>query len=214
MTTQAVIFDLDGTLIDSLADIAAATNACLAEAGLPQHPESDYPAFVGHGIGMLIHRAMGEHASATQEAALVQAVADRYRQHCTLRTRPYEGINALLTELRARDIAMAVVSNKPDDMTQQIVDALWDSEFGFVTGERAAVPRKPDPTGILTACDTLGIAPGSALYVGDTSIDVQAAANAGVRSVAVTWGFRSAEHLRAARPDHLVDTPAEILDCL
>ena len=215
VATKAVLFDLDGTLADSLADIAASTNACLAGMGLPTHAASAYPSFVGHGIGVLVQRALAPLGAADRESELLEALRIHYGAHSTDQTVAYPGIDALLGTLRDRGVRLAVVSNKPDDMTQRIVQALFaDAGFEFVTGERPAAPRKPDPTGILLACRTLGVDPHDAVYVGDTPVDVRAAAAAGLRSVAVTWGFRDRATLEAAGPHHLVDTAAAILDCL
>jgi phosphoglycolate phosphatase len=212
---RAVVFDLDGTLADSLADITASTNACLAEAGLPTHDDDAVRGFVGHGIGALVERALGPHATPDRVASLLAAIRTHYRDHCTVRTRPFPGIPALLESLSQRGIAMGVVSNKPHDMTVKIVETLMPTvRFGFVTGERPEVPRKPDPTGILTACSTLDVPPPTTLYVGDTPVDMEASRAAGVTSVAVTWGFRPRVALEAAEPDHVVGHPEEILSIL
>lgn len=209
---RAVIFDLDGTLADTLADITASTNACLTAAGLPSHSEAEVRSFVGHGIGGLVERAMGTAATPERAASLVAAVREHYRAHCTEQTKLYAGIAPLLASLHQHGMELGVVSNKPHEMTTEIVDALMPSvEFGFVTGERPGIPLKPDPTGLLTACATLGVAPGTALYVGDTTVDIAAARAAGLRSVAVTWGFRDQTTLESASPDHIVHHPADIL---
>ncbi|MEM6293287.1 MAG: HAD-IA family hydrolase [Myxococcota bacterium] len=215
MATKAVLFDLDGTLADSLADIATSTNACLHAMDLPTHPPSAYPGFVGHGIRVLVQRALAPLGAAAREQELLATLRIHYSAHSTDHTVPYPGIVDLLAALRSRGLKLAVVSNKPDDMTQCIVQTLFpDAGFGFVTGECEAAPRKPDPTGILLACRTLGVQPEDALYVGDTPVDVQAAAAAGLRCVAVSWGFRDRTTLEAAGPDHLVDRADAILDCL
>ena len=207
-----MLFDLDGTLADSLADITASTNVCLAEAGLPTHDESSVRGFVGHGIAGLVERALGPHATPQRVTDLLIAIRAHYREHCTEHTRLYPGIAAMLDRLGTRGIAMAVVSNKPDDMTQRVVETLMpEIAFGFVTGERDAIPRKPSPIGILTACHALGVAPSAALYVGDTTVDIEGARAAGVPSVGVAWGFRNPDTLRAAGADHLVEHPDELL---
>ncbi|MCR9159104.1 MAG: HAD family hydrolase [Nannocystaceae bacterium] len=209
---RAVIFDLDGTLADSLADIAASTNACLAEAGLPTHDAATVRSFVGGGIGMLVERALGPHATPQNTERLLAAIRSHYAEHCTDETRLYDGVEATLARLDAQDVRLGVVSNKPDGMTQHMVATLMPSvPFGFVTGERPDIPRKPDPTGILTACSTLGVPPSAAIYVGDTAVDVEASRAAGLRSVAVAWGFRDRSVLAAAKPDHLIDHPRDLL---
>lgn len=211
----AVLFDLDGTLVDSLGDIAASTNACLAAAGLPTHSENTVRGFVGHGIGALVERALGSHATPESIESMLEAVRSHYQQHSTERTRPFPGIPALLDTLTKRDVSLGVVSNKPHEMTTHIVRVLFPGvPFGFVAGESADIPRKPDPTGILTACAALGVSPSAAVYVGDTSVDMQAARAANVRSVAVTWGFRDRASLQAAQPDHWADKAEDILAAL
>ncbi len=211
----AVVFDLDGTLVDSLADIAASTNVCLAAAGLPTHTQNAVRGFVGHGIGVLVERALGAHATAARVASLLAAIRTHYQQHSTDRTRPFTGIAELLQTLARRRVPLGVVSNKPHEMTTHIVRELFpEVPFGFVAGESRDIPRKPDPTGILTACATLGVSPSAAVYVGDTSVDMQAARAAGVRSVAVTWGFRDRAALEPSRPDHWATSPEDILAVL
>lgn len=211
----AVVFDLDGTLVDSLGDIAASTNICLAAAGLPTHTQDAVRGFVGHGIGVLVERALGSLATPERVESLLAAIRAHYQEHSTERTRPFPGIDALLQTLLKRGVSLAVVSNKPHEMTTHIVQVLFPGvPFGFVTGESADIPRKPDPTGILTACAVLGVSPSAAVYVGDTSVDMQAARAAGVRSVAVTWGFRDRASLEAAQPDHWATRPEDILAAL
>ncbi len=209
---RAVLFDLDGTLADSITDITASTNVCLAAAGLPTHDEATVQGFVGHGIAGLVEQALGEHATAQRVRTMLGAVRSHYREHCTVHTRLYPGIEALLRALDDRGIRLGVVSNKPHDMTVEMVATLMpDVPFGFVTGERSDIPRKPDPTGILTACQALRVPPASALYVGDTPVDVQAARAAGLRSVAVTWGFRDRDTLSLAEPDLWATSAEDIL---
>lgn len=209
-SARAVLFDLDGTLADSLADIAASINACLANEGLPTHDEATVRSFIGHGIEHLVAQALGERAD-ERLAPMLAAVRAHYAEHCTAHTRLYPGIADLLQTLAAQRVPMAVVSNKPHTMTVRVVAALMpDVPFGFVTGARPETPRKPDPTGILSACAALNVSPSAALYVGDTPVDMEAARAAGLQSVAVVWGFRDRETLRAAAPDHWAEHPSDI----
>jgi len=211
----AVVFDLDGTLVDSLGDIAASTNVCLAAAGLPTHTQDAIRGFVGYGMGMLVERALGPHATPTRVESLLAAVRSHYQQHATDRTLPFPGIAELLETLVERGVSLAIVSNKPHELTTNIVRVLFpDVPFGFVTGESPAIPRKPDPTGLLTACATLGVSPSTTMYIGDTPVDMEAARAANMRSVAVTWGFRDRAALESARPDHWATQPEDILAAL
>lgn len=211
----AVLFDLDGTLVDSLGDIAASTNTCLAAAGFPTHTEKAVRGFVGHGIGFLVEQALGVHATPQRVESLLDSIRAHYQEHSTQRTRPFPGIAKLLETLTERAILLGVVSNKPHEMTTHIVEVLFpDIPFGFVAGESRDIPRKPGPTGILTACATLGVSPSDAVYVGDTSVDIEAARAANVRSIAVTWGFRDRASLETAHPDHWATKADDILAAL
>ncbi|MBV1857221.1 MAG: HAD-IA family hydrolase [Nannocystaceae bacterium] len=211
----AVLFDLDGTLVDSLGDIAASTNVCLAAAGFPTHSQDVIRGFVGNGIGALVERALGPHATPVRIESVLAAIRGHYQRHSTDRTRPFPGITKLLQTLTERGLSLGVVSNKPHEMTVHIVRDLFPGvPFDFVTGESSDIPRKPDPTGLLTACAALGVSPRAAVYVGDTGVDIEAARAANVRSIAVTWGFRDRAALESARPDHWATEPGDILAAL
>jgi len=146
---------------------------------------------------------------------MIAALTEEYRSGSTQRTRPFDGITAVLDALETAGVAMAVVSNKPDGLTQPMVRDLFGADrFGFVTGACEAAPAKPDPTGILSACAALGVAPSRTAYVGDSEVDVQAANAAGVMSVAVAWGFRTRDALAVHQPEHLLDAPSQLLGAL
>lgn len=206
---RAILLDLDGTLVDSLEDIAQAMNAGLREVGMPTHDVDAYRAFVGHGLASLVRRAMAPGGDFEALLALVRA---RYTAHCLDRTRPYEGVPEMLSELQERDIALAVLSNKPHAMTERVVAGLFpDVAFEVVAGDRPGVPRKPDPTGALSIARTIGVDPRSCWLVGDSGVDLQTAHAADMAGIGVTWGFRSAEELRTERPAALVDSPEELV---
>lgn len=203
---QTIIFDLDGTLADSLADITAALGHVLAAAGLPAHPTTRTRAWVGWGVRHLVEHAAPAGADVD---ALVRAFRARYAANLVVDTAPYPGVGALLDTLVAGGATLAVLSNKPHDMTCRIVDqvfARW--RFADVRGHRPPTPRKPDPTAALDIAAGLGVAPGDVVFVGDTSVDIDTARAAGMTPVAVSWGFRPARELAGAAV--IVDTPAQL----
>ncbi len=208
---RAVIFDLDGTLADSLGDIGGAMNEALAAQGLPEHPLTAYREFIGDGVEMLARRAapdLGEF----EVAQLVEAYRQRYAAGIDAATRPYEGIAELLDGLVAAEVPLAVLSNKRDDFTLELVKRRFSRwPFRVVRGERADVPRKPHPAAALEIAATLSIAPGQCAFVGDTAIDMQTAVAAGMQAVGVLWGFRGRTELLEAGATRLLTHPRELL---
>lgn len=216
MSIRAVIFDLDGTLLDSLADIAESMNIVMRERGFGEHSLDSYRAFVGDGVAVLVERALPPGRREREEvASCVERMREVYGQRCSDLTRPYDGIAELLDALVGRGLPLAVLSNKPHDLTVRLVsDLLATWPFACVFGERAGVPRKPDPTSALEVAARLGVAPRECLYVGDTPTDMATATAAGMPSVGACWGFRDAEELRNAGAGALASTPEEVLDRL
>ncbi len=211
----AVVFDLDGTLIDSLEDIATAMNEALADNGRAPHAVRDYRAFVGAGVGVLAERALGPGADAALRDAVVAVFRGRYAARLLERTRPYPGVPALLDGLAARGVRAAVLTNKPQPAAERLVaELLGRWSWVAVLGDRPGVPRKPDPTGALEAARALGVAPAATLLVGDSDIDVRTARAAGMRSAGAAWGFRGEGELRAAGADVIVARPEDVLDLL
>jgi phosphoglycolate phosphatase len=208
---RAYLFDMDGTIVDSLGDIGGSMNHVLAELGLPTHAIDDYKEMVGEGARALIERALPPGREDLHDEALRRYKA-RYATHLVVTSRPYEGIVALLEALAARGHALGVVTNKPHGAAQGVVDALFRrGTFGVVIGEREGLPRKPDPAPALAAAEALGGAAGDCVFVGDTSVDMATARAAGMTSVGVLWGFRGRGELEAAGARHIVSHPAEIL---
>lgn len=211
---HAVIFDLDGTLLNTLGDLRAATNHALEVRGLPPHSMEEIRQFIGNGIRLLICRAMPE---GTPEAEIDAALDDfkaYYAAHIHDRTVPYDGISQLLTALRKRGIQVAVLSNKIDSASQQLIEYFFPGKTDVVFGEHVGVPRKPDPTSCRMVMQQLGVQPEQVLYVGDSGTDMQTAKNAGLYAVGVTWGFRSKEVLLKYGADVLVHRPEQILQIL
>ena len=205
---RALIFDLDGTLLDSLADIATAMNTALTEHGLAPHPLDAYRFFVGEGVEVLVERVVADPAL---RPAVLHTYRDGYGEGLGGATRPYAGIPELLTALTDRRVPMAVLSNKPDRPTCRLVASLLPGHFQAVAGARVDVPKKPDPTAALAMAASLGVAPADCGFVGDTAVDMRTATSAGMVPVGVTWGFRPRDELLAHGARWLIDHPAELL---
>jgi phosphoglycolate phosphatase len=214
MSSRAALFDLDGTLLDSLHDIGAAMNHALAYHGLPVHPLPDYRFFVGEGVGVLVRKAVPAGREELHEPVLATYRA-RYAECMLDTTRPFPGIPRLLARLAAEGVKLAVLSNKPDAATRRLVEALLpEVPFEAVQGERAGVPRKPDPTAALDLAASLGVAPEDCAFIGDTAVDMGTARAAGMYAVGVTWGFSDAGELQAHGARVLATTAAELLQVL
>lgn len=210
---QLVIFDLDGTLLNTIDDLAVSANYALRRHGFPEHELSAYRFFVGNGITKLIERAMPE---AERRESLVLQLREEfvayYQQHKTDLTRPYPGIPELLNSLRSRGLLLAVASNKYHQGTVELIRYYFgDHFFRVVLGQRENVPVKPNPAIVEEILRETGVSGADTLYVGDSGVDMQTAANAGLASVGVTWGFRSRQELEENGACHLVDQPGEIL---
>lgn len=212
---QTVIFDLDGTLLNTIADLAAAGNHVCQENGWPVHRVEEYEAMVGHGIPNLVSRFSPEDCqSPLLLAATLAKFSDYYKLHGTDRTIPYAGIPELLAALKARGVHLAVHSNKADEFTQSIIRRYFPDTFKVVLGKRREFPVKPDAAGVRWILEELAAEPSSAVYVGDSDVDIQTARNAGLAACAVTWGFRPRRELEALRPDFLADTPEVLFEYL
>lgn len=216
MSIRLAIFDLDGTLIDSLGDIGDAMNAVLQELGHPVHPRDSYRFLVGDGLDVLVRRALPPGiVEETNIAEVVGLTRREYSTRWTATTRPFPEILELLGELGSRGIETAVLSNKPDFATTAIVGELFaEHAFSLVRGALDNVPLKPDPTSALEIVSDLGVQPEKSIFLGDTSVDMKTGRNAGMGTIGVTWGFRDAEELRDAGADHIIDEPLHLLKFL
>jgi phosphoglycolate phosphatase len=211
---EAIIFDLDGTLADTLQDIALSMNAALAALGQPQHQEPHYRTLVGEGVTTLARRALPADREDLVPAALAHFRA-HYAAHLLDHTRPYPEIPSLLDALAQRGLPQAILSNKLDPMTQDIVSGcLGRWRFHPVFGERPGVPRKPDPTAALEIAMALGTKPARTLLVGDSAVDMATSVNAGMFGVGVDWGFRGREELQAAGARQILSSPLQLLQLL
>ena len=209
---RALIFDLDGTLVDSLPGIAASLNRALALHGLPAHGDAAVRGFIGDGARMLVTRALGSGATAHIESML-RCFSEDYAVSWQHGTRPYEGITALLADLHSRGASLAVLSNKPHAFTSEIVAKLFpEHTFAAVLGNREGLPHKPDPAGALEIATTLGIAPENCNLIGDSTMDLDTARNAGMATVAVTWGYHDRERLLGA--DRIAEDVPQLAELL
>lgn len=212
----AAIFDLDGTLLDTLADIANSANAALADLGLATYPPEAYRQFVGDGVIMLMTRAIP--AGPDQEQLVTAAVTrfgHHYRQRWHEQTHLYPGIAELLDELMARSIQLAVLSNKPHAFTCEIIEHFckrWP--FRAVYGQRPNVPKKPDPAGALQIFRELNVTAAETVFVGDSHVDLNTATNSGCIPVGVAWGFRGTEELVPLKPRKILEHPRDLLNLL
>lgn len=208
-----VIFDLDGTLVNSIYDLADAVNSSLEEFGYPVHEVSEYYHFVGNGTVKLCERALPESNRSEDEIMrLHTAFADRYNKCCTNKTKIYEGIIPLLESLKAEGVKCAVASNKTDRFVKYIVSELFPSGlFDMVVGKKEGVPTKPDPQIILDIIGSFGYEKSGCLMVGDSDVDVVTAHNGGIECVGCSWGFRGAEELVSTGADYIVNKPQEII---
>lgn len=210
---DAVIFDLDGTLIDSLHDIADAMNRVLTANGFPIHPYESYRKFVGKGLRNLVEMSLPDFV--IDEAMIKNVHLDLivdYKHHFVEKTILYPGVANVLDTLNEKKIGMAILSNKADVITQRIVGELLRSwPFALVIGTGDAIPRKPDPTGAFLCASSLHVQPESIVYVGDSGIDMQTAVRSGMFPVGVTWGFRSREELESHGAAVIIDHPSALL---
>lgn len=216
MKFKAVIFDLDGTLLDTIDDLADSMNAVLAESGYPVHDTGAYKYFVGDGMRKLTERCLPEGRRSESE---IDDHLARMRREYELRwdnkTRPYRGIPELLDRLTEKGVRMAVLSNKADEFAGRVVKKLLpDWDFEAVVGEKPSSPKKPDPAGAIAIAELLGTPCGEFLYLGDTDVDMKTAVSAGMYAVGALWGFRKADELVAGGARVLIPEPLALLDLL
>lgn len=209
---KVVIFDLDGTLLNTIADLAASTNHALAALQFPTHPVAAYPLMVGNGIDKLFERALPEGSQTAENRWHLRELFEaHYEQHNTEASSPYPGIPELLQSLQQQQIQLAIASNKYQEATEKLAAHFFPNiRFTAVLGAREGVALKPDPAIVFEILQRAGVAQEEALFVGDSGVDMQTALHAGVAACGVTWGFRGRKELEAFQPDCIVDRAAEI----
>lgn len=210
---SAMIFDLDGTLIDSLEDIADAANNTLAAFGMPEHTRDDYRRFVGNGVQVLLERTLPAGHAGPPSARFVETFKQLYRRHLNRKTMPYGGIETVLTRLAENGMKLAVLSNKPDEFTKICIARFFPGiPFTAVYGQREGKPRKPDPRPAREIADKLQVLPANCAFVGDSSVDMATGKGAGMFSIGVSWGFRDCQELMTAGADLIINHPEELLN--
>lgn len=207
---RAVIFDLDGTLLDTLDDLAAAVNYALRTCGYPQRTRDEVRAFIGNGVIRLMQRAVPQGVTQAEFDRCFASFREHYLSHMNDRTRAFDGILPLLGELKRRGVKSAVVSNKLQAGVVGLCKTYFTDSIDCAVGVADESERKPNPVNVLRVMKTLGVLPEETLYVGDSEVDVQTARNAGLRCVGATWGYRNREMLQAAGVWRLIDTPQEL----
>jgi phosphoglycolate phosphatase len=213
MPYRAAIFDLDGTLVDSLRDLADTANQILAEFGYPIHPVDAYRYFVGDGLQTLIERISPAGLTEREHEDCLQRFKEIYTLNWRRNSCPYPGIHAMLAGLKNAGLSLAVLSNKPHSFTLEFVDYFFPGGiFPIVFGQRPEVEKKPSPAGALEIARMMAVAPSECLYIGDTAVDMQTGKSAGMFTVGVLWGFRERQELLDHRADKIVHHPMEIVE--
>lgn len=212
---KAVLFDLDGTLVNSLYDLADASNYALTVKGYPTHETEKYKYFVGNGMPNLMERILpSEERSAEKINELLDIFLGYYKEHYLDKTVVYEGIIPLLKALKAQGIMVGVVSNKADGMTQLIIEKLLDGYFDIVQGKLEGFLPKPDPALTLLVMSKLGVKPDECIFIGDSGMDAALGVNCGAVPVGALWGFRTKEELIENGAEYTIDNPLTLLDIL
>ncbi|OGI11247.1 MAG: HAD family hydrolase [Candidatus Margulisbacteria bacterium GWE2_39_32] len=215
MDYKAVIFDLDGTLVDTIDDIADSMNSVLISLGFPSHDVEAYKQFVGEGLEQLVRKSLPEdHREELTVGLCIAGMRREYSNRSSKKSKPYQGIAELFDALVARKVKLAVLSNKFDEYTKEMICNYFPMyHFDAIFGERLSVPKKPDPAGAIEISQLLGLKPAQFIYVGDSGIDMMTAKRAGMYAVGVTWGFRSEHELLSHGAKMLINNPLDLI-CL
>lgn len=211
---KLAVFDMDGTILDTLEDLKDSTNFALEKCGYPTRTYDEVRRFVGNGIRKLIKRAVPEGLTVEQIDRVHEVFTEHYKVHCADKTKAYDGIKPLLEKLRANGVKTAVVSNKADYGVQELCKEYFDGLFDYAIGEREGIRRKPAPDSVNEALRVLGMSKSEAVYIGDSDVDFETAKNAELPCISVLWGFRDEEFLREKGATLFVHDPAEIYDII
>ena len=210
MKYRLALFDMDGTVLDTLQDLADATNTVMRMHGYPTHSVEAVRQFVGNGARVLMEKAMPEGATAEAIDTVLGDFKEYYGKHSADATKPYDGVPACLAALRAAGVRTAVVSNKPDFAVKVLAEQYFAGLFDMAIGDREGVRKKPAPDSVFEVMHALGVTPAEAVYIGDSDVDVQTAQNAGIDGIFVDWGFRTPEVLRSLGAEIVVSTPEQV----
>ena len=214
MAYKAVLFDMDGTVLDTLTDLAEAVNACFRHFGVPEVPYSLVRAKLGNGAVYLIHACVPAGMEEERIRELIAWYKPYYDAHCRIETRPYPGIPELMAELKAKGVKQAIISNKPDPAVQELAEEFFPGLLETAVGESERVRRKPDPDAVLAAVERMGLKKEDCVYIGDTEVDLATARNAGMDVITVSWGFRSEEELVSAGATRIAHNAQELGEML
>lgn len=210
---KAVIFDLDGTLIDTIQELSNASNYALTRLGFPNWEVEDYRTFVGNGIRRLLLRSLPENAKDKIDIAR-SYFNEYYSAHVLDTAPPYNGIRELIKELKSRGIRIAVNTNKAQEYASALIDKVFPGEFERVIGDEGGFPRKPEPAAALYLAELLGVRPEECIFLGDSGVDLETAKNAGMISVVCSWGFVYRDVLMSMNLENIIDRPEELVDLI
>ena len=211
---KGIVFDLDGTLVDTIYDLYSAVNFALKKRGYTERTLEQVRSFVGNGISNLMERSAPEGCSEKEINCLLKDFSEYYLKHCCDNSVPYGGIAELLETLRERGIKVAVITNKAHNMAAIILEKLFGNVFDSVVGMSDMYPKKPNPTSTLKTLEKLGVKREESLFIGDSEVDILTAKNSNIKSVGVSWGFRSVEKLRKTGADYIITSPFELLSII
>lgn len=214
MRYKLAVFDMDGTILNTLEDLADSTNYALRVNGLPERTIDEVRRFVGNGIRLLIERAVPNGSEAELTDKVFETFKDYYKTHCAVKTKPYDGIKDVLSALRKAGCLTAVVSNKADFAVQDLCHDYFEELFDIAVGEREGIKKKPAPDSVFEVLSKLNINKEDAVYIGDSDVDFATSVNAGMDVIMVGWGFRDEEFLREKGAERIIKQPSEILDII
>jgi phosphoglycolate phosphatase len=215
MKFKGIIFDLDGTLVNSLEDIADAMNTVLQDLNYPTHGYEDYQYFIGNGLRNLVSKSLPEnHNDENQIEHCYHSMVEIYHDNCTNQTKPYQGVVELLDELKSRNIKLSVFSNKADELTKEITATLFPDYFNPIVGLSIESLKKPNPFEAVEISKSWGLQPEEMLFVGDSGIDMQTATNANMLAIGVMWGYRPEEELIENGAKHILNHPLDLIPIL
>ena len=208
---KTIIFDLDGTLLDTLADLADSANYTMEQMGYPKHPTDSYRYFVGNGVPKLLERCLPEDKRTDENIQTARRIfAEYYNVHFVDKTKPYDGVAELIEKLRESGVKMAVASNKSDEFTVSLVKRFFGNAFDIVQGGKADVPKKPAPDIVYSIMQKLGAVSENTYFAGDSNVDMYTAKNAGIKAIGCLWGFRTKDELLEGGADFLAESPMDI----
>lgn len=214
MRYKLAIFDMDGTILNTIDDLAASLNFALEKCGYSARTTDEVLSFVGNGIGKLIERGVPQGCTPEETDKVFSVFMEHYAVHCADRTAPYSGITGLLENLRRNGCLTAVVSNKADSAVKELCERYFPGLFDYAVGERSGILRKPAPDSVNEVLDKLGTDRENAVYIGDSEVDIETAKNAGMDSIIVEWGFRKKDFLIEKGAETIVSSPGEIEDII